>query len=563
MVTISKAAKIDDVLMYYASDVINSTIPGDFFDGDKFPGSFGFTRNYFIENGIDYYTLRHRSMQLFIENSYFAGIIKRMLRNEIFTGMYPESTPISGVIWPDLSEEEREAEAVKYSEMMSTAFSLYGNDYGIFDYKQQHTFGEFQNQVRLESILCGDGIIVSRVNQQSGLPCWQFINGNHIKTPPEYNIAEGHEIKHGVELDRQGRHAAYWIEEFDRNGDGFTYTRIPVWGKKSKRQISWMVYGGEKLLDHTRGTPLLANCLFMLKDLDRYRDAEVRAAVINSILPLFIKRTATSKGGTNPVSGFLERKAGANPRPEVKIDGKSITEANAPLIGMNAPGLIMDRLEAGEEPESFQTNRPNVNFGKFEEIIVSAICWQNEIPPEIVLMRFNTSYSASRQANNEYEITLNFRAYKNAKDFCQIIFNEFIIQSVLIGDLVMPGFMAIMFAPSEWRLRGAWLKCEWRGLSRGSVDIKKEVDGLTKLANYRCMTKDIICRRFTGMSYNAVMYIIAREKKLAERLGLVSAEDENNNGEPIYQNGNSEGIEELKDSIQELSEMLMSSGRVQ
>jgi capsid protein len=550
----------DVSLMNYARDVMMSALPGDFFDGDKFPGSFGITRDYFFNNSVDYYTLRTRSMQLFIENPYFSGIIKRILRNEIFTGMYPEATPISSVIWPSATEEEREQKAVQFSELMTTAFSIYGNDYNVFDYRKQHTFGEFQNQVKLETILCGDGIIVSRINGQTKLPCWDFINGNHIKSPPEQRIAKGHKIKHGVELDGQGRHVAYYVEEF--TGEEFKYTRFPVFGEKSGRQIAWMVYGGEKLLDHVRGTPLLANCLYMLKDLDRYRDAETRAAVVNSLLPLFIKRSPTATTGTSPITRFLPKDKSPDLRPEVRIDGQTVTDA-APQAVSLPPGTVMDRLAPGEEPVSFQTNRPSAGFGAFENIIVSAIAWQNEIPPEVVIMRFASSYSASRQANNEYEIILSFRAVKNAKDFCQLVYQEFVIQSVLIGNMAIPEFQKIMFNSAEWQLRGAWLKCEWRGLSRPTVDMQKESNSMIKLLTHDCMTKDIICRRFTGMSFNAVMYIRAREKKLQERLGITSAEDENNNGEPVYGKEGLEGLEgigEANESLEEIKAMLESAG---
>jgi capsid protein len=312
-------------------------------------------------------------------------------------------------------------------------------------------------------MICGDIVVVNRINQQTSLPHWDIISGNNIKTPLEYNIRKGNTITHGVERDTQGRHVAYWVEEF--KDDNYSFTRIPVMGEKSGRQISWMVYGGNKLLNDVRGTPLLANILYMLKDLDRYRDAELRAAVVSSIIPLFIEKAPRTEGGGNVISQRARDKikAGNSEQP-----AKRISQVEG------VPGTVIDNLAPGETIKSFQLNHPNINFKQFEDAIVSAICWANEIPPEIVTLKFTSSYSASRQANNEFEIYLKYRAFKNAKDFCQLIYNEYIIQSVLLGELVIPGFQEIIFNTTAWRMRGAWLKCEWTAISRPSVDINKE-----------------------------------------------------------------------------------------
>jgi capsid protein len=353
-----------------------------------------------------------------------------------------------------------------------------------------------------------------------------LINGNYIKTPIDKKPRAGNTILHGVELDPQGRHAAYWVEEY-KEGD-FKYTRVPVYGEKSGRQISWMVYAGEKLLNNVRGTPLLANILYMLKDLDRYWDAELRAAVINAMLPLFIKRELGSKAHRSPLEGFRTKtsKQATDPAAQATDAPRDIT--------FTSPGMVMDNLSPGEEPKSFDTSRPNVNYGRFEDIVISAVSWTIEVPPSTVKLHYTSSYSAARQENNEFDIYLKYRVFKNSKDFCQLIYGEFITQSVLIGELDIPGFQAVLFNPKMWKIRAAWLKTEWSGLSRPSVDIQREAGALIKILATGNITNDYISRRFSGVSYQANQYKLARERRLAKRLGFVSSIDEDNTGKPVY-----------------------------
>ena len=502
-------------------------------DGEKFPGSFGETKDYQF---VDYWTLRKRSYQLFVDNIYARGLIKRLIRNEIHTGIIGSASIVSDVLWPEMEEQNREEKGVGFSELLTQFFELYGENKDVFDWRKEKTFGDFQEQVRLESLICGDGIIVSRINQNTGLPYWDWINGNYISSPDGVNPRTGNRIVDGVELDKYNRHVAYHVQSWI-DGD-LVWERYPVKGERSGRRIAWMVYGSEKLIDEVRGEPLLSAMLYMIKELDRYRDAEERAAVINAMLPLFIEKSPTASIGSRPTDG-LSRLNGNGSLLGSIIGGAAVPQdKNKRDIRAMNPGTVFDDLAPGEKIVSFQTNRPNVNYSVFEQAILSGICWSLEIPPEIAMLRFQSNYSASRQANNEFEIYLDYRVKKFARAVCQSIYEEFVIQGALTDLFKLPGLLEAFYDSSMWIKKSAWLNCAWTGLSRPSVDPKDETVASEHKVDSIFSTYDIECRKHSGLSFRQVVQKRKREEEYMAKVGIVPKANEDNNGKPAYPNGN-------------------------
>ena len=149
------------------------------------------------------------------------------------------------------------------------------------------------------------------------------------------------------------------------------------------------------------------------------------------------------------------------------------------------------------------------------------------------MLRFQSNYSASRQANNEFEVYLSYTVKKNARRFCQPIYEEFVIQSCLNNQLNIPGLITAVFDPAQWKIRSAWLSCSWTGLNRPSVDPQKEVDASFKALDVGLTTYDIECRRYSGLSFRQVMQIRKSEEEYMKQLGFTPKANENNNGEPV------------------------------
>lgn len=510
----------------YVGDLLQS-----FYNGDKFPGSFGLTKDY---EYVDYYTLRKRSVQLFKDNPYARGIIRRLLRNEINSGLVLEANAIPKIV--GLSEDE----ATIWDGMSETDFNLWGNDPLQCDYKKLNTIGKLAEQCRQTSLISGDCLVVLKINKITGLPMVQLIDGEKIKNPLGVAKHKNNRIVHGVELDKNDRHVAFHVQSFE-NGK-YKSRRIPAYGEKSGRKISWLVYGTDKRLDAVRGEPILALVLYMMKELDRALDSEQRAATINGMLPMFIKKTEKSTGSNPFGSGAIKKTA------ETVTDSDGSTrEVN---ISGNIPGIV-PRMAYGEEPVSVQTQRPNVNFKVFQEMIINTFAWALELPPEIARLLFTNSFAASRQANNEFNVYLQYRFNAFGNEFYQPIYNERLISAVLLNQLEAPGLIDAWRDKRKWRIVGGWTSAVWEGISRPSVDIQKDMKAAELGLKIGVGSAKWWNKRITGQRVDAVYRQRSKEIKLAQSLNLSFASEENNNGEPILTSQNDDINNKLDDIIEQ------------
>jgi lambda family phage portal protein len=459
-------------------------------DGGKFPGGFGPTQ-FLI---ADYWTLRARSSELFETNLYARGLIRRLVSNEINTGLHLEATPEEKILG---REEDSLAD---WSEDVENRFKLWEKDPWLCDHTEQRSFGSLQSITRAEALITGDVLVTLRQYQPTGLPRVQLISGSAVQTPVGGNLSlrAGSRILHGVELDSQDRQVAYWV----RQRDG-TSKRLPAYGEKSGRKLAWLVYGTDKRLDQVRGKPILSLVLQSLKEIDRYRDSAQRKAVINSMLAMFIKRTE-NKPGSRPLSGGAQRRGTET---VVGNDGRDRSFRVAEFI----PGLVLDRLEQGEEPHGFQPHGTDEKFGDFERAIVQAIAWANEVPPEILMLSFGSNYSASQAAINEFKMYLNKVRTDFGENFCQPIYVEWLLAATLAGKVQAPGLLESWRDSAQYDVFGSWTSCDWSASIKPAVDLSKLVRGYSEMVAEGFITRDRATRELTGTKFSKNIKKLARE----------------------------------------------------
>lgn len=464
-----------------------------FDDGSKFAGGYGFTQLLLT----DYWTLRQRSAELFETNLYARGIVRRLVTNEINVGLHLEATPEEGLLG------KPEDSLADWSETVENRFQLWCDRPPLCDQAELLTFGAIQAVARLEALVAGDVLVTLRQDARTGLPRVQLVNGAKVQTPFGMELGGGNTIKHGVELDASGRHVAYWVQQDDR-----TYKRLPAYGEKSGRRLAWLLYGTDKRLDDVRGKPLLSLVLQSLKEIDRYRDAKQRAAVVSSMLALFVKKNE-DKPGTLPMMGGAVRRGSA----VAESSGTVATEQRAFRTAEHVPGLVIDELQHGEEPTAFQNNVVTEGFGVFEEAIVQAVAWTLEIPPEILTLSFNSNYSASQAAINEFKMYLNKVRTQFGSEFNQPIYTEWLLAEVRAMRIPAVGLLEAWRDPSQYDTFAAWIASDWAGQIKPAVDLSKVVGGYEAMLSVGAITYDRTSRELTGMKFSKNVKILAREVK--------------------------------------------------
>jgi lambda family phage portal protein len=472
------------------------------YDGEKFPGGFGFTEIVIP----DYWTLRARSVQLFKQNLYARGIIRRLVTNIINTGLALEATPdeqILGVTEDKLAD---------WSETVENRFHLWERTPALCDHLGQQAFGSIQAMAKRTALIAGDVLVVLLQDAGTGLPRVRLVDGARVQSPfglgpSDPKIVAGNTVRHGVELDREGRHVAYWVVQVNEVTGERRAERLPRIGPSTGRLQAWLVYGTDKLLDEVRGEPLLSIILQSLREIDRYRDAVQRKAAINAILAMFIKKEQDTPG-SRPFTGGAVRRG-----KDVVLGGPGKAPREFKFTEM-IPGAVLDELAPGETPHGFSSTGTDEKFSDFESAVIYAIGWVLEIPPEILTLSFSSNYSASQAAINEFKLYLNPVRAAWGDDFCQPIYAEWLLSEVLGGRITATGLLESWRDPAQYDRLAAWTLADWSGAIKPSVDLVKQANGYTMLVAQGFISRDRATRETTGMKFSKNVAKLKRENAM-------------------------------------------------
>lgn len=390
--------------------------------------------------------LRERSRDLLRNAPLAVGAVNTVCTNTVGTGLKVQPRIdrelLAGVFAGDeaaFDRWERDAERV-FREW---------SDNETCDATRTQTFAELQELAFRSVLESGDVFVVRRMLDRRSVAlatALQLIEADQVANPP--GRRDDRTLAAGVELDALGAPAAYHIL------DAHPGDILP--GQSQSRRFA--IYGGrsgERQILHlyrqlrpgqARGVPYLAPVIETFKQLDRYTEAEIMAAVVASMFTVFVK----SQSGLGAASPVLET-------------GARKTDEDYKL----GSGAILD-LAPDEDVTIANPGRPNDSFDPFILAVLRQTGVALELPFEVLVKHFTASYSAARAALLEAWKFFRARRHWLAVKLCQPVYGWVIGEAVLRGRLIAPGFF------DDPALRLAYLGAEWTGPAAGQIDPLKE-----------------------------------------------------------------------------------------
>jgi len=341
----------------------------------------------------------------------------------------------------------------------------------------------------------GDAFVFTPVIARAGKPkklALQLIEADRVCNP--HRAADTDSLIDGVVTHPPtGEVLGYWVA---RQHPGASHGKPNVWDYVAARGDST---GRRNVLPlfkplrpgQVRGVPWIAPILEPLKQLGRWSDAELNAAVVSSLQATFVTMDAEAFD-----SLYDEDAQGA------------IIESASKWSGEMESGKAINLLP-GESIESPTPGRPNPAFDPFWTAMVRQIGMALEMPFEVLVMHFQSSYSAARAA-----LLMAWKAFRAkrdflAKNFCQPVFELWLADEVAQGTINCPGFFA------DDIVRAAWCAAIWTGDGPGSIDPAKEVDAARKRVELGISTKQAESILHDGVDW---------EQKHEQRVKEINAE---------------------------------------
>lgn len=438
-------------------------------------------------------TLRQRSRVLAMSGGLAMSSLKTNRTNVIGCGLILKSAIDKDVL--GLTDEE----AKIWQTRAEKEFEIWAENKNHCDAIGMNDFYKIQQLVFFNSLLNGDCFTLIQRDEESVTKLMPYslrlnvVEADRVQTPCSNssnvlalstdgkNSKNGNRIYDGVEVNKNGKAVAFHIRnnyQWEANAEPTDWNRVEIYGKNTGLPNVIHTLCDVERPGQYRGIPLIAPVIEMILQIRRYTDSELMAAVVESFFTAFIK--------TNTRPDEM-------PLMDVETGEEPIT-TNDTEYEMGAGNIV--HLLPDEDVTFADPKRPANGFQNFVEAIAVQIGATLEIPKEMLLKQFNSSYSASRAALLEFWKLVKMRREWFVADWCRPIYEIFIHEAVARGRLKAPGFF------DDPIKRKAWLGANFVGPSQGMLDPTKEIQAEQMMCENGFSTRADSAIKLNGSDYD-------------------------------------------------------------
>lgn len=331
----------------------------------------------------------------------------------------------------------------------------------------------------------------------------QMVEADRLSNP--FGATDSQTRRGGIDYDPYGMPLQYWIRKTHPGDIGLPgfFALADDWEVVPRRTDFGRLrvihlYDPERS-PQARGKPLITTVLPELKNIDRYKRAEIEAAVANAMVAAVI---------TTPLDrdSIVELFRG-------KDSADYLQARKDHAVGLS-PGSLL-ALFPGDQLTGFTPARPAAQFGVFVENVLRIAACGLDLPYELLVKDFSkTTYTSGRMSLLEAWRSFNRRRDLIGTGFLDPIFGLFAEEQIYAGAIEAPGF-------EDPHLRNAYLRCQWIFPGRGWVDPVKEATGAALRLQNRLSTLAKECAE-QGLYWRDVLRQQAAEIAFAQSLGLPS-----------------------------------------
>ena len=322
----------------------------------------------------------------------------------------------------------------------------------------------------------------------------QLIEAGRVSNPGGGSVEttyKGNRVVNGIEVDNEGVLTACHVSnrlwnEPDATDAKLEWRRVEFYGRETGCRNVLQITRDQRA-DQFRGVPLLAPVIESLKQVERYSDAELTSSIIKSFFSVFFVQPASNMT-LNEINGEPE---------ELDVKDFKLGSGTISALPKGVDVKAINRQDSQNVFDSFVTH--------FIKQIGAAV----NLPFEILLKNFQSSYSASRaallQASSEFER----RKAAFIRDFCQPIYEQFLLEAVGTGRIKAAGF-------EEPLKRQAYSQSGWYTRTSRILDPQRETQAMILRLQNGLSTYEREILESTGEDFNEVAETLNRERHLLQ-----------------------------------------------